>query len=67
MEDVDNAIGWGDVQFELIVHNLDELLKVMNEIDSQFPNSIRRQSFIIPEKYHKNRWLPELFEREKYR
>ena len=67
MEDVDNAIGWGDVQFELIVHNLDELLKVMNEIDSQFPNSIRRQTFIIPEKDHKNRWLPEGFEREKYR
>ncbi|MCX6667409.1 MAG: Lrp/AsnC family transcriptional regulator [Euryarchaeota archaeon] len=54
------AIGWCDLEFELIVENVDQLGKIMDELYSKFPNAIKKQTFWIFEKGHKERWLPEL-------
>ncbi|MBN1280275.1 MAG: Lrp/AsnC family transcriptional regulator [Candidatus Thermoplasmatota archaeon] len=53
------AIGWCDLEFEIIVENVDSLGKIMEEISSKFPGVIKKQSFWIFEKMHKERWLPE--------
>jgi DNA-binding Lrp family transcriptional regulator len=54
------AIGWCDLEFELIVENVDQLGKIMDDLYSKFPNVIKKQIFWIAEKIHKERWLPEL-------
>jgi len=54
------AIGWSDLQFEIIVKNLNKLLEIIELVENKFLNSIRKQSFVIPIKYHKERWLPEM-------
>jgi len=54
------AIGWCDLEFELIVENVDQLGKIMDDLYSRFPNAIKKQTFWIAEKVHKERWLPEL-------
>jgi Lrp/AsnC family leucine-responsive transcriptional regulator len=54
------AVGWCDLEFELIVENVDKLGQIMDEIYSKFPNAIKKQTFWIFEKVHKERWLPEL-------
>ena len=54
------AIGWCDLEFELIVENVDQLGKIMDELYSKYPNAIKKQVFWIAEKVHKERWLPEL-------
>jgi len=53
------AIGWSDLEFEIIVENVDQLGKIMDELYSNFPNAIKKQTFWIFEKVHKERWLPE--------
>jgi DNA-binding Lrp family transcriptional regulator len=55
------AIGWSDLEFEIIVQNVDHLGSIMEDIYSKYPNAIKKQSFWIAEKIHKERWLPELF------
>jgi Lrp/AsnC family leucine-responsive transcriptional regulator len=55
------AIGWSDLEFEIIVQNVDHLGRVMDDIYSKYPNAIKKQTFWIAEKFHKERWLPELF------
>ena len=54
------AIGWCDLEFELIVENVEKLGQIMNEIDEKFPDTIKKQSFWIFDTYHKERWLPEI-------
>lgn len=54
------AIGWCDLEFEIIVENVDQLGKIMDALYSKFPNAIKKQTFWIAEKVHKERWLPEL-------
>ena len=54
------AVGWCDLEFEIIVENVDKLGQIMEEINSKFPQSIKKQTFWIFEKIHKERWLPEL-------
>lgn len=58
------AIGWSDLELELIVENVDKLSRIMDEINSKFSKSIRRQSFWIFEKRHSDRWLPEMTEKD---
>jgi DNA-binding Lrp family transcriptional regulator len=53
------AIGWCDLEFEIITENVENLGKIMEEIDENFPQIIKKQSFWIFEKVHKERWLPE--------
>jgi len=54
------AVGWCDLEFEIIVENVDKLGEIMEEINTKFPQSIKKQTFWIFEKMHKERWLPEL-------
>jgi DNA-binding Lrp family transcriptional regulator len=54
------AIGWCDLEFELLVENVDQLGIIMDDLLSKFPNAIKKQTFWIAEKVHKERWLPEL-------
>lgn len=53
------AIGWSDLEFEIIVEDVQKLSKIMEEIDAKFPNTIKKQGFWIFDKVHKERWLPE--------
>lgn len=53
------AIGWSDLEFEIIVENVQKLGQIMEEIDAKFPNTIKKQSFWIFDKVHKERWLPK--------
>jgi len=59
LEYLNVAIGWCDLEFELIVENVDKLSQIMRDIDLKFPNAIKKQTFWIFEKVHKDRWLPE--------
>jgi DNA-binding Lrp family transcriptional regulator len=54
------AVGWTDLQVEVIVENLEKLMEISEKVEKEFPNSIRKQSFVIAYKYHKERWLPEM-------
>jgi DNA-binding Lrp family transcriptional regulator len=60
LEYIDEAIGWADLQFELIVENMSKLLLIAEEFNTKFPGAIRKQTFIMAQKYHKERWLPEI-------
>ncbi|PNX46869.1 MAG: hypothetical protein BV459_05580 [Thermoplasmata archaeon M11B2D] len=53
------AIGWSDLEFEIIVENVQQLGDIMEEINARFPNAIKKQNFWIFDKVHKERWLPE--------
>ncbi len=55
------AIGWSDLEFEIIVENVESLGRIMEDINSKYPTAIKRQTFWIAEKIHKERMLPELF------
>jgi len=54
------AIGWADIELEFVIRDINEIDNIIDEINSKFPNSIRKHSFWIAEKVHKERWLPEL-------
>ena len=54
------AVGWCDLELEIIVENVDKLSEIMSEIDSKFPKAIKKQTFWIADIYHKDRWLPEI-------
>jgi DNA-binding Lrp family transcriptional regulator len=60
VEDFLESVGWSDIQYAAIIENMDKLLQIMDEIETTFPDSIRKQTFLITTKYHKERWLPEL-------
>ena len=59
LECLNVAVGWSDLEPEIIVENLDKLIQIMDEIDAKFPNTIRKQSFLKSITVHKERWLPE--------
>ncbi|MEF8848285.1 MAG: winged helix-turn-helix transcriptional regulator [Candidatus Thermoplasmatota archaeon] len=59
LEYIDTAIGWSDLEIEVIVENMDQLIDIMEKVDSKFPGAIRKQNFFVTKKYHKERWLPE--------
>ncbi len=61
LECLNVAVGWADIEPEIVVENLDRLTEILEEIDKKFPNTIRKQTFWTSLFYHKNRWLPELF------
>jgi DNA-binding Lrp family transcriptional regulator len=53
------AVGWADLEPELVVRNTDELIGIMDEIKEKFPNTIKKQNFWMVEKIYKLRCLPE--------
>jgi len=59
LEDFLESVGWADIQFAVIVENMDKLLQLLDDLETKFPGAIRKQNFLVPTKYHKERWLPE--------
>ena len=53
-------IGFGDIQFEFHLENSNKIIQIMDDINSKFPNIIRKYAYISAQKVHKERWLPEL-------
>jgi len=60
LEYMNLAIGWADLEPEFVVKDFDELLKILEKINSKFSGAIKKQSFFITERVHKLRCLPEL-------
>ena len=60
VEYIMEAVGWCDIQFELMIKNIDHLNQITEDIDSKFPEAIRKQDFWISKTYHRLRSLPEL-------
>jgi len=54
------AIGWADLEPEFVVKDFNELLKILDEINSKFSGAIKKHSFFITEKMYKLRCMPEL-------
>jgi Lrp/AsnC family leucine-responsive transcriptional regulator len=61
LEGLNLVIGWADIEPELVVTDVNELNQILVDIDSKFPSSLKKQSYWITEKNHKERWLPELY------
>ena len=57
---MDGIIGWADIQIEVFLKNIEHLIKIMGEIDSNFSGAIRKQTYWITTERHKERWLPEM-------
>jgi len=55
------AHGWADIEPEFVVNSFNELLKILDEINTKFSGVIKKQSFFITEKLYKLRCLPELY------
>ena len=53
-------IGWCDIQIEIWVPNFEKIREIIDDVETKFPGAIRKQDFMIADKYHKLRWLPEL-------
>jgi len=54
------SVGWCDLEPEFVVKNVEELDKIFNEIDLNFPGAIKKWNFWITEESYKERWLPEI-------
>ncbi|MEM0493394.1 MAG: winged helix-turn-helix transcriptional regulator [Candidatus Thermoplasmatota archaeon] len=64
-EGLNLAVGWADIEPEFIVKDVNELNKILSEIDLKFPNAIKKQNYWILEKIYKERWLPEIYNTSK--
>jgi DNA-binding Lrp family transcriptional regulator len=60
LEFMNIAIGWADLEPEFVVQKLDELYRILEDIDSNFPGAIKKQSFFITDKIYKLRCLPDI-------
>jgi len=56
-----DSIGWCDIQFEIMIKNIDHLNSILEDINSKFPGVIRKKDFWISKKYYRLRSLPELY------
>lgn len=54
------ALGWADLEPEFVVKDFNELLKILDELNTKYGNVIKKQIFWVVEKTHKIRFLPEL-------
>lgn len=54
------AIGWADIEPEIIAKDINELNHFMDELNRTFPSSIRKYTYWFSEDMHKERWLPEM-------
>jgi len=58
---MDMTIGWCDLNFQLVVKNIDFLSQIVDDIECKFPGAVRKTNFWMGRKIHKERWLPELY------
>jgi DNA-binding Lrp family transcriptional regulator len=57
---LNTAVGWADLEPEIIVENFDILDEIFKDIQDKFPGYIKKYNYWIGEKFHKERWLPEM-------
>jgi DNA-binding Lrp family transcriptional regulator len=60
LECLNVATGWSDIEPEIVAKDVDHLIQLMEEINHQYPNSIRKLEYWIMTEVHKERWLPLL-------
>jgi DNA-binding Lrp family transcriptional regulator len=53
-------VGWADLAFQVYIRNIDELSKLMEELETKFPDSIRKYHYWMDQIVHKERWLPKM-------
>jgi DNA-binding Lrp family transcriptional regulator len=53
-------IGWCDLAFQIYINNVYELSKLMEDLETKFPDSIRRYEYWMDTVVHKERWLPNM-------
>jgi hypothetical protein len=56
------SLGLCDLEFELIVEDVDHLTNIMDNINDQFPNTIRNYDYYSRIIDYKETFLPELIE-----
>lgn len=56
---LNTAIGYKDLELELIAKNFDELNEILMDIESHFPNAMKSYTYWSDVKVHRERWLPE--------
>jgi len=59
-EELNVAIGWSDLEFGIVVENIDKINEIIDDLYVQFPNSIKKTIFWWFMEVHKERWIPEL-------
>jgi DNA-binding Lrp family transcriptional regulator len=57
-------IGWADMSFQIYINNINELSQLMDEIETKFPDSIRRYEYWMNQNVHKERWLPKMTKKD---
>jgi len=57
-------IGWADLLFQNYINNINELSQLMEEIETKFPDSIRRYDYWMNQIVHKERWLPKMTKKD---
>jgi DNA-binding Lrp family transcriptional regulator len=60
LECLNVATGWSDIEPEIVAKDVDHLIQMMEEINHQYPNSVRKLEYWIMTEVHKERWLPLL-------
>lgn len=60
VEYMNQAMGWADIEPEFVVKDMDELIKILDEINSKFSGVIKKHTFWVVDKVHKLRCLPDL-------
>jgi DNA-binding Lrp family transcriptional regulator len=55
-------IGWNDIGFQVYITNLNDLSNLMEDIETKFPDAIRRYEYWMDQTVYKERWLPEMTE-----
>ena len=58
------TIGWCDICFQLMVENMDGVFQVMDNLEKKFPATIRKTNYWMSEGVHKERWIPEMTEKD---
>jgi DNA-binding Lrp family transcriptional regulator len=53
-------IGWGDFSFEVYIRSITDLSRLMEDIETKFPDAIRRYEYWMDMIVHKERWLPKM-------
>jgi len=53
-------IGWADICFQAFISSLKDLSRLMEGIETKFPDAIRRYEYWMDQIVHKERWLPKM-------
>jgi Lrp/AsnC family transcriptional regulator, leucine-responsive regulatory protein len=62
LECINVSVGWSDIEPEIIVQDVNKLGTILEDVNTKFPNAIKKHSIWITEKNYIERWLPKLFD-----